>query len=120
MLFRSPLDAAHQPILQGINGPLALLAANLYVFAFGMSWGPVVWVLLGEMFPNRIRAAALGLAAGSQWIANFLVSTTFPTLSSVSLALAYGIYATMALLSFVFVWSAVRETKGRELEQMRA
>jgi SP family sugar:H+ symporter-like MFS transporter len=121
VLFGSaPLDASHQPILQGINGPLALLAANLYVFAFGMSWGPVVWVLLGEMFPNRIRAAALGLAAGMQWIANFVVSTTFPTLSSVSLALAYGIYATMALLSFVFVWSAVRETKGRELESMRA
>ena len=121
VLFGSaPLDASHQPILQGINGPLALLAANLYVFAFGMSWGPVVWVLLGEMFPNRIRAAALGLAAGMQWIANFAVSTTFPTLSSVSLALAYGIYATMALLSFVFVWSEVRETKGRELESMRA
>jgi SP family sugar:H+ symporter-like MFS transporter len=120
-LFGSaPLDAHHQPILQGMSGPLALLAANLYVFAFGISWGPVVWVLLGEKFPNKIRAAALGLAAGSQWIANFAVSTTFPTLSSVSLALAYGIYAAMALLSFVFVFSAVRETKGKELEHMQA
>jgi MFS transporter, SP family, sugar:H+ symporter len=114
------LDASGQPVLQGISGPLALVAANLYVFAFGMSWGPVVWVLLGEMFPNQIRASALGLAAGMQWIANFLVSTTFPSLKSVSLGLAYGIYALMALLSFVFVWSAVRETKGRELESMRA
>src|SRR6478609_2919226 len=47
------------PSLPGISGWIALIAANLFVVAFGMSWGPVVWVLLGEMFPNRIRAAAL-------------------------------------------------------------
>ena len=59
-----------QPHLDGAAGPIALVAANLFVVAFGMSWGPVVWVLLGEMFPNRIRAAALGLAAAAQWVAN--------------------------------------------------
>ena len=61
-------------------GPIALVAANLFVVAFGMSWGPVVWVLLGEMFPNRIRGAALGLAAAAQWIANCLITASFPEL----------------------------------------
>jgi SP family sugar:H+ symporter-like MFS transporter len=94
------------------------VAANLYVVAFGMSWGPVVWVLLGEKFPNRIRAAALGVAAAAQWIANWVVSTTFPPLSDAGLGLAYGIYTAAAVLSFFFVLRWVRETKGMELEEM--
>ena len=112
----APLDATGRPVLAGTAGTAALIAANVYVFFFGMSWGPVVWVLLGEMFPNRIRAAGLGLAAGLQWIANFLVSSTFLTLTQVGLGVAYGIYATCALLSFVFVLGLVRETRGQELE----
>jgi SP family sugar:H+ symporter-like MFS transporter len=105
-------------VLEGSAGPIALVAANLYVVAFAMSWGPVVWVLLGETFSNRIRAAALSLAASAQWIANWVVSTSFPTLAAAGLGLAYGIYTTAAVLSFVFVWRYVRETKGRELEDM--
>ena len=58
----APLDREGQPRLSGAAGPVALVVAKLYVFAFGMSWGPVVWVMLGEKFPNRIRAAALGVA----------------------------------------------------------
>jgi len=112
------LDAHGQPVLAGGAGPLALVAANLYVVFFGMSWGPVVWVLLGEMFPNRIRAIALSVAAAAQWIANFLVSTTFPPLKDVSLDLAYGIYTVAALLSLLFVFLLVRETRGKELEHM--
>ncbi|KAB8314221.1 sugar porter family MFS transporter [Tolypothrix campylonemoides VB511288] len=100
-------------------GPVALIAANLYVVFFGVSWGPVVWVLLGEMFPNRIRAIALAVAAAAQWLANFAITTTFPLLADVGLTFAYGLYATFALLSLVFVMSAVRETKGIELEDMR-
>ncbi|MEV4413658.1 sugar porter family MFS transporter [Catellatospora sp. NPDC049609] len=99
-------------------GKVALVAANLYVVAFGMSWGPVVWVLLGEMFNNRIRATALAVAAAAQWIANWLISTTFPALSDIGLSFAYGLYALFALLAFFFVWREVRETKGRELESM--
>ncbi|MBO0686325.1 MAG: sugar porter family MFS transporter, partial [Candidatus Dormibacteraeota bacterium] len=114
----APLNSAGQPVLHGGNGPVALVAANVYVFFFGMSWGPVVWVLLGEMFPNRIRAAALGLAAAMQWVANFLVSTTFPELKTIGLGYAYGIYALAAALSFLFVVSFIRETRGRELETM--
>jgi sugar porter (SP) family MFS transporter len=107
------------PQLTGAAGPIALVAANLFVVAFGMSWGPVVWVLLGEMFPNRIRAAALGLAAAAQWIANCLITVSFPGLRNV-LGVAYGFYALCALLSFAFVWIWVRETKGVALEDMTA
>jgi MFS transporter, SP family, sugar:H+ symporter len=99
-------------------GTIALVAANLYVVFFGVSWGPVVWVLLGEMFSNQIRAAALAVAAAAQWLANFLVSTTFPALANLGLTFAYGLYTAFALLSFFFVIRFVRETKGRELEQM--
>ena len=107
-----------QPHLHGAAGPIALVAANLFVVAFGMSWGPVVWVLLGEMFPNRIRAAALGLAAAAQWIANCVITASFPKLGAFSLSLAYGFYAACALVSFVFVWRWVSETKGKHLEDM--
>lgn len=100
-------------------GPVALVAANLYVIFFGVSWGPVVWVLLGEMFPNRIRAIALAVAAAAQWLANFAITATFPKLAEIGLSFAYGLYAAFALLSFAFVLAAVRETKGMELEQMR-
>ncbi|UWF77516.1 MULTISPECIES: sugar porter family MFS transporter [Microbacterium] len=106
------------PVLEGASGPIALVAANLFVIAFGMSWGPVVWVLLGEMFPNRMRAAALSLAAGGQWVANWVITVSFPGLKDLSLGLAYGLYATFALLSLLFVWRFVRETKGKSLEDM--
>ncbi len=106
-----------KPHLGGVAGPTALIAANLFVVAFGMSWGPVVWVLLGEMFPNRIRAAALGLAAAGQWAANWLITVTFPGLRH-ALGFAYGFYALCALLSFLFVWRWVEETKGKSLEDM--
>lgn len=104
--------------LEGAWSIIALIAANLFVVGFGTTWGPVVWVLLGEMFPNRIRASALAVAAAAQWVANFAISTTFPWLSSISLTLAYGLYAGFSLLSFFFVWLKVRETKGMELEAM--
>jgi sugar porter (SP) family MFS transporter len=108
-----------QPILTGASGTIALIAANLFVVAFGMSWGPVVWVLLGEMFPNRIRAAALGLAAAGQWAANWAITVSFPALRH-HLGLAYGFYALCAVLSFIFVWRWVEETKGVSLEDMHA
>lgn len=107
-----------QPTLHGVAGPIALIAANLFVVFFAMSWGPVVWVMLGEKFPNRIRAAALGLAACAQWVANWVISVSFPSLKNAGLGLAYGIYATSALLSLLFVLRFVSETKGVELEEM--
>jgi sugar porter (SP) family MFS transporter len=99
-------------------GPVALVAANLYVIFFGVSWGPVVWVLLGEMFPNRIRAMALAVAAAAQWLANFAITSTFPAMAQFSLPFSYGVYAAFAALSLVFVLKFVRETRGVELEDM--
>ncbi|MFK0257165.1 sugar porter family MFS transporter [Streptomyces sp. NPDC090445] len=100
------------------QGTVALLAAHSFVLFFALSWGVVVWVLLGEMFPNRIRAAALGVAAAAQWVANWLVTVTFPTLSDWNLSGAYMIYTGFALLSIPFVLKWVPETKGKALEEM--
>jgi len=119
VIFGTAPQVGGQPQLNGAAGPIALVAANLFVVAFGMSWGPVVWVLLGEMFPNRIRAAALGLAAAGQWAANWFITVTFPELRNV-LGVAYGFYALCAALSLVFVARWVRETKGVSLEDMHA
>jgi sugar porter (SP) family MFS transporter len=99
---------------------VALVAANAYVVFFGLSWGPMVWVLLGEMFPNRIRAIALAVAASAQWLANFVITSSFPALAELGLSFAYGLYAAFALISLFFVIYAVRETKGIELEDMHA
>jgi len=111
--------ATGNPSLTGSAGIIALLAANLYVVFFGFSWGPIVWVLLGEMFNNKIRAAALSVAAAIQWIANFLVSTTFPPLlKTFGLGSAYGLYTIAAAISIFFVLLMIKETKGKELEEM--
>jgi sugar porter (SP) family MFS transporter len=107
-----------KPELSGAAGPIALVAANVFVAAFAATWGPVVWVMLGEMFNNFIRASALAVAAAAQWIANWVVTTTFPGISGFSLSLAYGIYTAFSVLAFIFVIRAVPETKGRELEDM--
>ena len=107
-----------QPTLSDTAGAIALIAANAFVVFFGLSWGPTVWVLLGEMFNNRIRAAALGLAVSAQWISNFVISTSFPALADISLGLAYGLYTIFALLSLLFAAKFVPETKGKQLEDM--
>lgn len=101
------------------NGVLALLAANVYVFCFNVSWGPVMWVMLGEMFPNQVRGSGLAVAGLFQWVANFAITMTFPImLASIGLTGAYGFYAICALLSVIFVARFVRETNGQELEEM--
>lgn len=100
-------------------GTFALIMANLFVVFFGLSWGPIVWVLLGEMFNNRIRGAALAVAASAQWIANFAITMTFPILlGSFGLAGAYGLYATSAFISIFFVVKYIKETRGMHLEEM--
>ncbi|MDO5662669.1 MAG: sugar porter family MFS transporter [Brachybacterium sp.] len=97
---------------------IALIGANAFVVFFGTTWGPLVWVLLGEIFPNKLRASALAVAAAAQWLANFAISTTFPAMSEIGLTFAYGVYAFFAALSFLFVLWKIPETKGRELEDM--
>ncbi|KAA1259137.1 D-xylose-proton symporter [Rubripirellula obstinata] len=106
--------------LEGRNGPIALVAANLYVIFFNMSWGPVMWVMLGEMFPNQIRGSGLAVSGLAQWTSNFAVTMTFPILlASIGLGGAYGLYAVCAVISIVFIAKFVHETKGRELEDMQ-
>ncbi|HEX7858655.1 MAG TPA: sugar porter family MFS transporter [Sphingobium sp.] len=113
-------DASGAVSLPGNNGVIALIAANLYVVFFNMSWGPIMWVMLGEMFPNQIRGSGLAVSGFAQWIANAVVSVSFPSLVvSPGLAVTYVGYAVFAGLSFFFVRSLVHETRGRELEDMQ-
>jgi sugar porter (SP) family MFS transporter len=113
------LDAGGKLALSDSMGVLALIAANVYVVFFNLSWGPVMWVMLGEMFPNQIRGSGLAVAGLFQWGSNFLITWTFPMLlASIGLAGAYGLYAVAAFLSIFFVLNYVHETKGKELEQM--
>jgi SP family sugar:H+ symporter-like MFS transporter len=100
-------------------GLAALIAGNLYVIFFNLSWGPVMWVMLGEMFPNQIRGSALAVAGFAQWTANFAISVSFPSLAAgLGLPVTYGFYAASAFISFFFVRAMVKETRGRELEAM--
>ncbi|OKJ16180.1 MFS transporter [Kitasatospora sp. CB01950] len=104
--------------LDNTHAVVALVAAHLFVLCFAFSWGVVVWVLLGEMFPNAIRALALSVAASAQWIANWAITVSFPTLSDWNLSATYVIYACFALLSIPFVVFCIKETKGKALEEM--
>lgn len=117
----APLDDKGNLQLSSSMGILALVAANLYVVFFNMSWGPVVWIMLGEMFPNQIRGTGLAVAGLAQWAANFLITWSFPLLLASALGLvgAYSIYAVCSLFSAFFVWWWVKETKGVELENMQ-
>ncbi|MEU8958246.1 sugar porter family MFS transporter [Streptomyces sp. NPDC048518] len=108
-------DSVSLPNAQGLT---AIIAANAFVLFFALSWGVVVWVLLGEIFPNRIRAAALGVAASAQWLANFAITKTFPSMSEWSLTGSYIIYGAFAAISIPFVMKFVKETKGKALEEM--
>jgi MFS transporter, SP family, sugar:H+ symporter len=113
------IGANGKPLLTQAAAVTGLAAANLYIVAFAMSWGPVMWVLLGEMFPNRMRGAALAVSGATNWVANFTITVTFlPLLSVAGLAGAYALYALAAMVSLPFVWATVRETRGKTLEQM--
>jgi MFS transporter, SP family, sugar:H+ symporter len=106
--------------LKGSAGPIALVAANLYVMFFNVSWGPVMWVMLGEMFPNQLRGSGLAVSGLAQWTSNFAITMTFPLLlTSVGLGGAYGLYTFCAVVSIVFVLKFIHETKGKELEEMK-
>ena len=106
--------------LSGSSGPIALVAANLYVMLFNFSWGPVMWVMLGEMFPNQIRGSGLAISGLSQWLSNFAITMTFPMLlTGIGLGGAYGLYTLGAIISIFFILKFIHETKGKELEEMK-
>ena len=85
---------------------------------FMMSWGPICWVLIAEIFPNTIRGKAVAIAVAFQWIFNYLVSSTFPAMYEFSPVFAYGLYGVICVLAALFVWKMVPETKGKTLEDM--
>ena len=119
MFATATTGAGGKVTLSHANGLVALVAANLYVLAFGVSWGPVVWTMLSEMFPNRVRGSALAVAATAQWLANWLITVTFPLmLKNLGSSLAYLVYALFAAAAIVFVIRYVSETRGRTLEEM--
>ncbi|NJL11896.1 MAG: sugar porter family MFS transporter [Microscillaceae bacterium] len=109
---------------QAIGGWLLVFVLG-YIASFALSWGPVVWVLLAEIFPNRVRSLAMSLAVAAQWIANFVVSQTFPMLNGNAYlqknfhgAFPFWLYGSMAGLALIFVWRYVPETKGQSLEEL--
>jgi len=113
------LDPKGNLVLSKDLGVIAVVAANLYVIFFNFSWGPVMWVMLGEMFPNQIRGSALAVSGFVQWFANFLISFSFPVMAAkLGLTVSYTFYGICAVISFFLVQSMVRETRGKELEQM--
>jgi sugar porter (SP) family MFS transporter len=120
LMFATATTAAGGKVtLSHANGLVALVAANLYVLAFGVSWGPAVWTMLSEMFPNRVRGSALAVAATAQWLANWLITVTFPLmLKNLGSSLAYLVYALFAAAAIFFVIRYVAETRGRTLEEM--
>ncbi len=113
------LDANHKLVLSQQMGVVAVIAANLYVIFFNVSWGPVMWVMLGEMFPNQIRGSALAVCGFAQWFANYLIAQSFPLMAAgLGLAVSYTFYGICAVISFFLVQRFIQETKGKELEAM--
>ncbi len=109
-----------QLTLPGSYGTIAFCAAISYAAFFNLSWGPVMWVMLGEMFPNQMRGSALAVAGFSQWMANFAISSSFPwALKNLGLTTAYGFFTICAFISIFFVAKMVKETKGIKLEDMQ-
>ncbi|MEI6555170.1 MAG: D-xylose transporter XylE [Paludibacter sp.] len=101
-----------------IIGVSTLIFIVIYSASFMMSWGPICWVLISEIFPNTVRGKAVAIAVAAQWIANFVVSSTFPSLEAFSITFTYCLYGVMSVLSAIFVWKMVPETKGKTLEDM--
>ncbi len=101
-----------------VIGISTLVFIIIYTASFMMSWGPICWVLISEIFPNKIRGQAVAIAVAAQWMANYLISSTYPPMMEYSSAMTYGFYGLMSVLSALFVWKMVPETKGKSLEEM--
>ena len=101
-----------------VIGISTLIFIIVYTASFMMSWGPICWVLISEIFPNKIRGRAIAIAVAAQWAANYLISSTYPAMMELNGGMTYCFYGLMSLLSFVFVWKMVPETKGKTLEEM--
>jgi len=101
-----------------IIGIGTLVFIIIYTASFMMSWGPITWVLISEIFPNKIRGKAVAIAVAAQWAANYFISSTYPAMMEFSGGFTYGFYGLMSIISLIFVWKMVPETKGKTLEEM--
>ena len=101
-----------------VIGISTLIFIIIYTASFMMSWGPITWVLISEIFPNKIRGRAVAIAVAFQWAANYFISSTYPAMMEYSGAMTYGFYGLMSILSAIFVWKMIPETKGKTLEEL--
>ncbi|WP_299524880.1 sugar porter family MFS transporter [uncultured Lutibacter sp.] len=128
----SQLNSAGMPTISSSEGIISLVGILIFIASFAMSMGPVVWVILSEIFPNKIRSVALSIAVAGQWMANYFVSQTFPIIVESDVnklqikggvwnnALPYFIFSGFIILIIVFVWKFIPETKGKTLEEMES
>lgn len=113
--FSSVAQGPAGPVLDTSTGTTALIAINLFALAFGVTWGPVMWVMLSELFDGNLRVTAVAVATALNWTFNWVVTRTFPLLAAEGLGLAYGVYGGFALLAALFVWKVLPETRERTL-----
>jgi SP family xylose:H+ symportor-like MFS transporter len=106
-------------------GLVSLISMLVFIASFALSMGPVTWVILSEIFPNRIRSQALSIAVAAQWLFNAIVANTFPIINgsdvnqhSFNGALPYFIFASLCIVTVLFVLRFIPETKGKTLEEM--
>ena len=105
-----PVDASFQ-----VSMLTALIGMNGFAISFGTTWGPVMWLMLGELFDSDLRTIAVAVCTAVNWLMNWLITLTFPVLAGIGLDLAYGLYTAFALLGVLFVWKSLPETKGRAM-----
>jgi SP family arabinose:H+ symporter-like MFS transporter len=106
-----------------LHGLPLLVCIMVFIAAFATAMGPIPWILCSEIFPNKVRGRAMSLATFTIWSSCYVVAQTFPMLNdskAVGPVLTFWIYGAVSLLTFVFVWLAVPETKGRTLEAIEA
>ncbi|MVX64326.1 sugar porter family MFS transporter [Clostridium chromiireducens] len=126
LLMIGSLGMAFMQVLVGISlhfnlnlGMLTSMFIIIYLFMFNVSMGPVVWVILGEIFPNKVRGRAMAIATFFMWVANWLVSQLFPIIvANFSAAIAFAVFGVMCIVSFFYVWKSVPETKDKSLEEI--
>jgi len=128
----SQLNSAGLPTISSTEGIISLIGILLFIASFAMSMGPIVWVLLSEIFPNKIRSAAMSVAVAAQWLANYFVSQTFPIVVESDAnklqidggvwnnALPYFLFSGFIVIIILFVWKFIPETKGKTLEEMES
>lgn len=111
----STTGGADDPTLSQGAGITALIGMNVFAVAFGITWGPIMWLMLGELFDSRLRTIAVAVCTAVNWVTNWAVTRTFPLLAEAGLHIAYSLYTLFAVLALIFVWRALPETRGRQL-----